>query len=47
MQLFNCEMVRKKMIETEQKIEKLEQQIAGLPKGELICSKNEGRYKCI
>ena len=41
MQLFNCEMVRKKMIETEQKIEKLEQQIAGLPKGELICSKNE------
>ena len=45
MQLLNCEMVRKKMIETQQKIEKVEQQIASLPKGELICSKNEGRYK--
>ena len=45
MQLLNCEMVRKKMIETEQKIEEVEQQIASLPKGELICSKNDGRYK--
>ena len=45
MQLLNCEMVRKKMIETEQKIEKIEQKIASLPKGELICSKNGGRYK--
>lgn len=45
MQLLDCEMVRKKMIETEQMIESVEQKIASLPKGELICGKNEGRYK--
>ena len=38
-------MVRKKIMETEQKIEKIEHQIAGLPKGELICAKNDERYK--
>lgn len=45
MELISREMVIRKIVEIEQKIVKIEQQIDGLPKGELICAKNDERYK--